>query len=157
MKTCTKCGKEKPLTEFGRHTHCKEGVETRCKECVRVRAKAWLINNPEKARAARKRYGQRHAARLSVIARNTLLKRKYGLTTEQYDEMVRAQGGLCAICRKPPTRRRLAVDHCHKTGTVRGLLCDPCNSSLGRLGDNQEGLLRALNYLDGSTPLRSVA
>lgn len=57
-------------------------------------------------------------------------KRLYGITVEQYDEMFEEQGGLCAICRKPPINYRLAVDHDHDTGAVRGLLCPPCNRSL---------------------------
>lgn len=55
------------------------------------------------------------------------LRRKYGITAEQYDAMLSAQGGVCFLCGRPPKTRRLAVDHCHETGAVRKLLCDKCN------------------------------
>ena len=63
--------------------------------------------------------------------------REYGITIEQYKEMSEKQNGLCAICHKPETQERkgikysLAVDHCHRTGKVRGLLCFKCNSAMG--------------------------
>lgn len=61
----------------------------------------------------------------------------YGLSTEGYDKMFEEQGGICAICSLPPTEdKRLAVDHSHSTGKVRGLLCSSCNSALDSLGDN---------------------
>jgi hypothetical protein len=61
-------------------------------------------------------------------------KLRQGLTIAQYDELLEAQGGVCAICGRPPKNRRLAVDHNHKTGKIRGLLCWVCNLKvLGRL------------------------
>lgn len=62
--------------------------------------------------------------------RNSALRSRYGITTEQYDEMLAEQAGVCAICGNPPKKRRLYVDHDHDTGRVRGLLCAHCNSSL---------------------------
>lgn len=60
-------------------------------------------------------------------ARDLRLQRLYGITAAQYDEMLEAQDGKCAVCRKPPGKQRLNVDHDHKTGLVRGLLCWTCN------------------------------
>lgn len=62
--------------------------------------------------------------------RESKYKRVYGITIEDYDRMLEEQGGLCAICRNPPITYRLAVDHDHDTGAVRGLLCPPCNRAL---------------------------
>lgn len=75
------------------------------------------------------------------------LKRKYGITAEQYGEMLAAQAGGCAICARPPKTRRLAVDHNHKTGKVRGLLCYRCNGQLIR-DHTLESLRRAVAYLE---------
>jgi len=72
----------------------------------------------------------------------------YAMTLVHYHAMVEAQGGCCAICKKPAsTKTPLAVDHDHTTGEIRGLLCYGCNGGLGHLGDTEDGLLRALAYL----------
>lgn len=80
------------------------------------------------------------------------LQRTYGITLEDYDRMMEEQGGVCKICRKPSTRPNrfpLNVDHCHKTGKVRGLLCIPCNRALGFI-DNVKWRRAAVAYLKES-------
>lgn len=81
-------------------------------------------------------------------ARRDQLKHHYGITIEQYDAMCAKQNGVCAICKRPPRGKmqRLSVDHCHKTGTVRGLLCITCNRTVGYL-DNPDWLAQAQTYL----------
>jgi len=78
------------------------------------------------------------------------LKGKYGLTPDEYDELLAAQGGVCAICAGPPDGRwpRYAVDHDHETGEVRGLLCTRCNRAIGLLRDSTDLVLAVLEYLD---------
>jgi len=75
--------------------------------------------------------------------------RLYGLTGSEYEELAAYQNWVCAICGKKETSKRgnLAVDHDHKTGKVRGLLCHKCNSGLGSFGDSPELLKSAINYL----------
>lgn len=77
------------------------------------------------------------------------LWRRYGITPEECDEMLHAQGGGCAICGEVNGRagRRLAVDHCHATDIVRGILCDRCNTLIGALEKNRELFPRLLKYL----------
>jgi hypothetical protein len=75
---------------------------------------------------------------------NRRLKAKYQITIEQYEEMLSAQNGLCAICKKAS---KLVVDHCHQTGAVRGLLCLSCNLMLGHAYDNVHTLATAISYL----------
>lgn len=79
------------------------------------------------------------------------LAKKYGLTVEDYGDMIKSQGGLCAICRRPPksTHRggMLHVDHCHLCLAVREALCGDCNMALGMFGEDVEVLLRAVDYL----------
>jgi Recombination endonuclease VII/HNH endonuclease len=81
-------------------------------------------------------------------------ERKFGVTRKQYGDMLLAQDGCCAICRQPETATRnsvvkaLAVDHCHDTGVVRGLLCVQCNTGIGKFKDNRNLLLSAIKYLD---------
>ena len=78
------------------------------------------------------------------------LKYLYGINDDQYYELLRSQGGVCAICLKTClTGQRLSVDHDHKTGLVRGLLCHNCNHGLGKFKDDPELLLAAAKYLSG--------
>lgn len=88
------------------------------------------------------------------------LRKKYGITLDRYNEMLLDQGGVCAICGNRETRvdkrvnrtSYLAVDHCHTTGKVRGLLCHSCNSMLGQAGDSVEKLQIGINYLRLHSP-----
>lgn len=74
------------------------------------------------------------------------LNKKYGITREQRDALIQAQGGRCGLCDEEP--KVFVVDHCHETGVVRGMLCVRCNLGLGRFGDNVAGLERAIAYLE---------
>ena len=83
------------------------------------------------------------------------LRREYGITMEQFYELKRKQDGVCAICGRvaPGTHennKELHVDHDHRTGHIRGLLCHTCNKGLGLLGDTLEQLKKALTYLERS-------
>lgn len=87
--------------------------------------------------------------------RSNSMMRKYGIDLEQYNIMLEEQDGVCAICGNPETAisrwgtpLSLAVDHCHETGRVRGLLCRNCNVTLGRAGDNVELLRSMADYLE---------
>ena len=79
--------------------------------------------------------------------RKAKLRIKYSMTLEQYDHMFEKQNGLCLICNKPQTGKRLAVDHNHKTGAVRGLLCQNCNMALGNVKENITILSKLIIYL----------
>lgn len=77
--------------------------------------------------------------------------RQYGLTAEDYDALLERQNGVCAICFKPPKgKSRLSVDHDHVTGRVRGLLCGPCNCSIGLLNEDADVFQSAINYLNAA-------
>lgn len=81
---------------------------------------------------------------------DAIIRRQYGISMQQFEELLVHQGGGCAICAKPieALRRRMNIDHCHETNMVRGVLCSGCNTGLGHLGDNLDGLLRAVAYLN---------
>ena len=87
-----------------------------------------------------------------IARRKNKLLRKFGISWAEYETMFLLQGGVCAICKKPEQQeKRLAVDHCHDTGKVRGLLCSMCNTAIGKLNDSVELLQRAIEYLEGRT------
>lgn len=121
MKTCTTCHKKYPLTEFYKNRTTRDGLTTRCKKC---------------SRDNKRKHG-----------RKANLKKRYNLSTEEYDYMSFKQGHACAICGDKPTDKKLSVDHNHKTGAIRGLLCSTCNTALGLLKDDPELIIKAYNYL----------
>lgn len=152
--TCTKCGEAKPLTGYSRN---REGFRRDCKVCRYAYSEAWKRANKDRvtAKVTEWRNKNPHLVKASYqrayqknpwLWRDKVLK-KYGLTREQYNAILHKQGGVCAICKKPPKDRALAVDHCHATNKVRGLLCGSCNNGLGRFKDSVELLNVAITYL----------
>ena len=117
-----------------------------CRECVSVKSKAHYKANPKKQAARHKAYRDANPDKHADMG----LRRNFGITLADYDEMLEAQEGGCVICGKTPAEqngRRLCVDHDHKTDEIRGLLCDNCNQGLGRFQDNPVLLRSAINYL----------
>lgn len=93
--------------------------------------------------------GARCKGCVSRAAHGARVEKVYGITGEEYADLLKAQGGRCFICQNKPARVRLAVDHDHKTGAVRGLLCKRCNRDLlGAAHDGVEILYRAIAYLE---------
>jgi hypothetical protein len=78
------------------------------------------------------------------------LQREHGLSLDEYTVIFDKQGGVCAICGGPPSKKMLVVDHCHKTGKIRGLLCNQCNLNLGGFKDSISNLASAIKYLEKS-------
>ena len=115
-------------------TYMQEYHAKRYKEnpgAVLARNKAWRDANPEKVRAQQRAYR---------------FRTRYGITLEEYEHLIEAQHGRCAICGETPTRT-LRVDHDHVTGAVRGLLCHACNVGIGFFKDDLEKLRAAIRYL----------
>lgn len=139
MRTCGKCG-----TAHG-------GVRKTCKPCEAIAARTWRANNRQKARDIVNRYQERHPEVMTRNCRVQSLKRNYGISIADYEHLFRLQRGQCAVCGtdKPiGPGKRLTVDHDHKTGTVRGLVCCNCNFVLGHCRDNPAVLRAAANYLE---------
>lgn len=130
QKWCVGCGNWLPADSehFTKCKASKDGLQRWCKMCMsRDSAKA-----------------QRH---------DHHLRRKYGISLLEYQQLLAAQGAKCAICERAEQSVRqgrsfrLAVDHCHTTGKIRGLLCANCNRGVGLLGDDPEACDRAAEYL----------
>lgn len=138
MKTCLICKGIKPSDSF-------YGQQSYCKPCQNAYAKKWRQDNPDREKANKRRWQKSLTPRYNW---NNHLMVRYGITAEQWEEKLAQQGGVCAICKKvDPRGRRLSVDHCHTTGQVRGLLCDRCNTLLGRVDDDRDILISAADYL----------
>ena len=139
MKNCSKCREVKTMDQFAVYKgkpHCQ------CKSCQRSSNNAYRIKNPERARR---------------MVANATLRRKYGITIEQYERMFVRQNGVCAICsRMSLNGRTLDVDHNHNTGQVRGLLCPKCNMAMGLLGENIDIFKKTIAYLEKHETLASI-
>jgi len=156
VKICNQCKLDLPLSAFHKCKHNPDGHQYTCKKCqklyennryknnseYRERKKAWCRKSQQKGYCPRKE-------------RKRKLKQNFNLTVEQYQEMLKKQNGVCAICKQPEKSkhqngkvRQLAVDHNHKTGKVRGLLCGNCNQRLGTLM-SIDFTTKALKYLKG--------
>lgn len=83
----------------------------------------------------------------ALASRKHRLKKKYGMTEQEYVKLLHKQGGVCAICFKPPCDELLCVDHNHETGKVRGLLHRSCNAAIGLLKEDIDNLESAIRYL----------
>lgn len=137
LVNCSRCGQERTGSHPNYCVSCfrayrEERRAEACGRCGKVRAETDRTN--------------------SVYCydcwRDWWLRRKYGLTGEQYDQMLAGQGGRCALCGDESNGRTWHVDHCHDSGKVRGLLCDLCNRGLGHFRDNAGVLRRAVAYLE---------
>lgn len=111
-------------------------------------AKVYRKENREKIQKMQKLWRQKNPDKCRKYYRNNGL-RLYGITTQEYDALLKVQNGKCAICERPHTEfeRRLHVDHDHLTKQVRGLLCVKCNQGIGYFDDSFELLERAKQYL----------
>lgn len=162
MKPCTICHKPQPLSQFHRKATAKDGHRAQCKTCVRryQERRALGVSTPRKLGRSpeslerRKLYHRQYMRKYNKTAawkmahRKCLIHKKYGITWDQYQSLITAQNNLCAICNKGESpKRRLAIDHCHRTGRVRGLLCIKCNRALGYFGDDPAVVRAALGYL----------
>lgn len=131
MKTCTKCGLSKPNAQYYKNS-------LQCKDCKHEANRRWREDNPERQKE--------NMRRLSLM-------RSFGITPEQYDEMLVRQNYSCYICERNQDQfdRRLAVDHNHITGEIRGLLCSYCNHRV--VGRHRDGaLLRKIaDYIEQGT------
>ena len=139
-KKCCKCSRWKKLYDFHRKQRAPDGCQEVCKTCSAEQARLYRTSPNGRANRAR-------------AARTFILRSYYDMTRERYMAMHEAQSGLCAICRKPETStrlsttRRLCVDHDHRTGKTRELLCAHCNHGLGKFNDDPELLEAAAAYL----------
>jgi hypothetical protein len=153
-KKCGKCGRTLPTSDFHvrRRKGCRDSLQSWCKACQLERHNAWKEKNRERYLASRRRRRRDRLEAGSQEVRRQILC-KYGLTLEQYSEMLAKQGGCCAICGLPERARNqhgqlsLSVDHSHTSGRVRGLLCRSCNTILGMAKENAGVLERAIDYI----------
>ena len=152
MRTCKTCNIEQPMTEYyvRSRTDTKVYYTHVCKKCCKVQnAKKWQ----SKTLAQRKEHNRKNRERYSSDERKDIrLKARYGITLNEFNEMIETQNNKCKICsveltHGPVHTSNARLDHCHDTQKVRGILCHNCNSLLGHAKDNATILKNAIRYL----------
>ena len=134
MKKCTKCGEQKPLSDFHKNKSTTDGYCSLCKPCNKNHASTWNKHNPVKR---------------GVIVQKNNYKKRYGLSVEQKQALIDGQDCKCAICKNELTNTHdVCVDHNHVTGAIRGILCRKCNLGIGHLNDSIDILKSAQEYLE---------
>lgn len=135
MKKCKLCSVSLTVENAVKNKKSKDGLDYKCVSCNRETVKKWRANNPKGYKAWQ-------------------VQSFYGITLPEAERMLAKQNDCCAICNKSISlettdvrQNRACIDHNHDTGQVRGLLCDKCNRGLGYFNDNEELLLKAVNYL----------
>lgn len=116
-------------------------------ERQRENTRKWIEKHAEQHRATAKAWVAKQDPEYMRAYKRKKKLESYGLTPEDYDQMLRDQGGGCAICMRPPGDKQLAVDHCHDSGVVRGLLCFRCNFGLSWFAEDDKRLAKAAQYV----------
>lgn len=140
FKTCITCNISKQIFLFHKNPKMKDGRINECKQCHHLRLKISRKDPTKKAK-------------FKQYQRNSAIKRRYGITTKQFEEMVKLQNNRCVICGNQPVpdgayqNSKLHIDHCHKTNKIRGLLCHLCNRGIGLFRERIDIIEKALKYL----------
>lgn len=146
LKKCSRCKKKKPRTEFYKNKAKGDGLKAYCKKCSKILDKDYRERNPEKIKQIRKTSNERHLTPTKKF--NYRLRSVYNLSRAEFDNLYDKQKGKCKLCRKKiKVSKSVHIDHNHKNGKIRGLLCSKCNLGLGHFQDNAEVLLRASKYI----------
>ncbi len=147
MKSCSTCREPKDLTEFAKNSSAADGLYHRCRRCASKRWKEYYAANSDDIKEHQNNYYHANSEKNKKCSTRALRKTRYGVTQEMYDAMHTAQLGVCAICLRDDGARSLSVDHCHKTGKVRGLLCGKCNLTLGTFDEDIARFQACADYL----------
>ncbi len=145
----TPCGGRSPTSYHNKVCRCSD-----CHALSLAHSRARDAANREKRQPRERAFYQKHRER--ILERS--FRKSYGITYAERDALILAQGGVCAVCNKPPecgphsSSRQLQLDHCHGTGAIRGMLCTHCNRALGLFKDDPRVLRAAADYLERFDP-----
>ena len=168
LKKCSRCGFTKRADEFPRNSRANSGYDYTCKQCQKARHLKYALNNKEKMKIHSREYYKKKRAgidqskpllpieerklRDKEMARWRDMKRKYGISREEFTALWENQNGKCLTCgvELTLTKAGYTIDHDHTTGKVRGLLCRMCNRVIGMLKDSPEIFHSIAGYLESN-------
>lgn len=144
-KQCSMCKTVKPVSDFHARKNRKSGLQSKCKPCIKVYRGNWSRADYDSSWITKKLIED------PLYYRKANLKKAYGISLEDYEETLAKQGGVCKVCLGPALGKgAYHVDHDHKTGKIRGLLCHKCNVALGMVQDSKGHLVALIEYLKQS-------
>lgn len=142
FKKCLDCNGLYSICNFTKDVSKKDGKNIYCKNCCRRKLRQRNMSEEYKKKRNKSRYKYKDAER------GYMLKTRYGITLEEFNQIFESQGKTCPICKRDKScGKNFVVDHSHKTGKNRGILCNRCNVGLGSFKDSIELLQEAINYL----------
>lgn len=146
MKKCCKCKALLEAVEFSKDKRRPDGLRSDCRSCLAAYNKAYQAKHKDRIKQQKKTYDKLHRN----VVRERQVQKVYSLSADEHGALREMQANACAICYAPveTLRRDLAIDHNHRTGEVRGLLCDRHNMALGLFDDDTRLLRRAVDYLE---------
>ena len=146
MRVCPRCGELKELTEF--YKDKKSGYRYECKVCTKIRCSEYRKNNPDKIKEGKARWELNNPDKVFNMKQSG---KGVKITYAEYEQMLIHQSSVCKICGGTNSSGvRLAVDHCHTTGKIRGLLCNKCNTAIGLIQDSALLAIKIAEYLLGA-------
>lgn len=149
-KICRVCKQPKAIDDFCKVSKNSEKRTNCCRDCNKAKCREWYSRNAKQSTARAIKWNKDNQEKYRAYK----LWYQYRLTEHQYEAMLLSQGGVCAICFQPETTQcrgkavKMAVDHCHKTGKVRQLLCRRCNQGLGGFRDDPSLMVKAAAYIE---------
>lgn len=160
-KVCSSCKIEKTSSDFCKNSNRKDGLHHACRICARKAYKKYSSKNRSKINATHKKYCLKNKEKIRLLHKkeyqknraqyyNSYIKRTYGISIEEKNKIKIKQDFKCWICKdhEKNLTRGLVIDHNHKTGKIRGLLCQLCNSALGKFKEDRAAILNAVKYLE---------
>lgn len=143
-KVCTICHKSRRLSNYSNHKGTFDKLNYVCKPCVNKKSKIWRKKNAQRVKENNRKFRNN--------IRESELKKKYNLTLQSRQVLLESQNNKCAICSCDINfytmgKGQFAVDHCHRTNKVRGILCRRCNVCIGMFNDEADTIMKASEYL----------
>lgn len=145
LRICNACGQRKSVDLFYVNRNRSDGRCTICKSCSNIKHAEWCRSNQKRASELKKASEAKKPEQYAQMKRIGHWRRKYGLSAADVSERISNQKGQCPICFHP--LKKFFIDHDHKTGKIRGILCPGCNTAIGLLHESKECFLRAFSYL----------